>query len=146
MNNVLTKIKIQVHAGEAKPASTIGPALGQHGVNIMSFCKKFNEQTKSQKGFLIPVVITVYKDKSFDFITKTPPTTMLIKKSIGLMLTKKPGSGAKKPGIECVGTITLKQIAEIALLKKPDLNVYNINSAINIIKGTAKSMGVKIVK
>ena len=133
-----TQIKLQIEAGKANPAPPIGPALGQHGVNIMAFCKEYNEKTKDKPGQIIPVVINVYEDRSFDFITKTPPVSDLIKKKIKI----EKGSGI--PNREKVGKITMKQIEEVAKDKMPDLNVLEIKGAMNIIMGTARSMGVVV--
>ena len=132
-------IKLQVTAGQANPAPPIGPALGQHGVNIMEFCKQFNEQTASQTGTVLPVVITVYADRSFSFITKTPPAAVLIKKAVGIE------KGSKEPNKSKVAEITKSQVEEIAKLKLKDLNARKVESAVKIIEGTAKSMGVKVV-
>ena len=132
-------IKLQIPAGKANPAPPVGPALGQHGVNIMEFCKAFNAKTQDQPGKIVPVVITVYSDRSFTFITKTPPVPSLILEALKI----KKGSG--EPNKEKVGTITSKQVEEIAEIKLPDLNTKKIHSAINMVKGTARSMGV-IVK
>lgn len=131
-------IKLQIPAGGATPAPPVGPALGQHGVNIMDFCKAFNAQTENQKGLIIPVVITVYQDHSYTFITKTPPAAVLIKKAINL----KSGSGV--PNTQKVGTIKKDQIKEIAETKMPDLNAANIEAAMRMIEGTARSMGVVV--
>ena len=131
-------IKLQIQAGQANPSPPVGPALGQHGVNIMEFCKAFNAKTQEMSGKLIPVVITVYADRSFSFITKTPPASFLILDAIKI----KKGSG--EPNKEKVGTITEAQIKEIAELKMPDLNAANIESAMSMIKGTARSMGVTV--
>src|SRR5262245_47101588 len=140
-------IKLQVPAGKANPAPPVGPSLGQHGVNIMDFCKQFNARTQAQaaEGLTIPVLITVYADRSFTFITKTPPASVLIKKAIGLHLTKKPASGSREPGKTKVGKITWDQLKKIAEQKLPDLNAYDVNSAAKIIAGTARSMGVDVV-
>ena len=132
-------IKLQIPAGKANPAPPVGPALGQHGVNIMEFCKAFNAKTQDQPGKIVPVVITVYSDRSFTFITKTPPVPSLILEALKI----KKGSG--EPNKDKVGTITNKQVEEIAQLKLPDLNTNKMDSAVNMIKGTARSMGV-IVK
>ena len=132
-------IKLQIPAGKATPAPPVGPALGQHGVNIMGFCKEFNEKTAKQAGYIIPVVITVYADRTFSFIMKTPPAPVLIKKAINL----EKGSG--EPHINKVGTITRAQLKEIADIKKPDLNAASDEAAISMIAGTARSMGVKVV-
>ena len=133
-------IKLQIPAGKANPAPPVGPALGQHGVNIMEFCKAFNAKTQDQPGKLIPVVITVYADRSFSFITKTPPVASLILEAVGI----EKGSG--EPNKEKVGTITLEKVKEIASIKIPDLNTKKIESAINMVKGTARSMGVTVDK
>ena len=131
-------IKLQIPAGAANPAPPVGPALGQHGVNIMDFCKQFNARTSEQKGMIIPVVITVYADKSFTFICKTPPAPVLIKKAAGI--EKASGEPNKKK----VATITTAQAREIAQLKMPDLNAANIDTATEMIKGTARSMGIVV--
>ena len=131
-------IKLQLPAGKATPAPPVGPALGQHGVNIMGFCKEFNAKTADKAGLIIPVVITVYQDRSFSFILKTPPAAVLIKKELGLE------SGSGVPNRTKVGNITKEQIRKIAELKMPDLNAANIESAMRMIEGTAKSMGVTI--
>ena len=131
-------IKLQIQAGQANPSPPVGPALGQHGVNIMEFCKAFNAKTQEMSGKLIPVEITVYADRSFSFITKTPPASFLILDAIKI----KKGSG--EPNKEKVGSITEAQIKEIAELKMPDLNAANIESAMSMIKGTARSMGVTV--
>ncbi len=131
-------IKLQIPAGEANPAPPVGPALGQHSVNIMEFCKAFNAKTESQKGTIIPVVITVYEDKSFTFITKTPPAAVLIKKALGI----EKGSG--EPNKAKVGVLTQQQLEEIAKTKMPDLNANDIEAAKKIVAGTARSMGVDI--
>src|SRR5215216_1609612 len=141
---VLTLIKLQVPAGQANPAPPVGPALGQHGVNIMEFCKAFNAQTQQDTGTIIPVVITVFEDRSFTFITKTPPAAVLIKKAIGLSTAKKPGSGSKEPNKIKIGKINLKQLQEIAKTKMPDLNTTNLDAAVRTIAGTAKSMGLEV--
>lgn len=131
-------IKLQLPAGKATPAPPVGPALGQHGVNIMGFCKEFNAKTSNQAGLIIPVVITVYQDRSFSFILKTPPAAVLIKKELGL----KGGSGV--PNKTKVGSLTKDQVKKIAETKMPDLNAANIESAMKMIEGTARSMGVTI--
>jgi large subunit ribosomal protein L11 len=133
-------IKLQIAAGKATPAPPVGPALGQHGVNIMGFCKEFNEKTAKQAGYIIPVVITVYADRTFSFIMKTPPAPVLIKKAINL----EKGSG--EPNLNKVGKITKAQLKEIADIKKPDLNAASDEAAISMIAGTAKSMGVVVVE
>ena len=129
-------VKLQVQAGKANPAPPVGPALGQHGVNIMEFCKAFNERTANQAGMLIPVVITVFEDRTFTFITKTPPASVLIKKAMNI----ERGSGV--PNSEKVGTIKRSQVKEIAELKMPDLNAANLEAAMRMVEGTARSMGV----
>ena len=135
---VLTTIKLQVPGGAANPAPPVGPALGQHGVNIMEFCKTFNAQTQGENGTIIPVVITVYEDRSFTFITKTPPAAVLIKQAAGL----EKGSG--EPNREKVGRISKAQVREIAERKMPDLNAHDVDQASKIIEGTARSMGVEV--
>ena len=132
-------IKLQIPAGKANPAPPIGPALGQHGVNIMEFCKAFNAKTQDQKGLIIPVVITVFSDRSFTFILKTPPAAILIKKAIGLE------KGSAQPNRTKVGKISRAKIQEIAKLKMPDLNAKDIAGAMRMIEGTAKSLGVEVI-
>ena len=136
---VLTKIKLQAVGGQASPAPPVGPALGQHGINIMEFCKAFNAQTQSDAGTTIPVVITVYEDRSFTFVTKTPPAAVLIKQAIGI------ASGSGEPHRVKVGTITAAQIRDIAERKFDDLNANDLDQASKIIAGTARSMGVDVV-
>lgn len=131
-------IKLQLPAGKATPAPPVGPALGQHGVNIVGFCKEFNAKTANQAGLIIPVVITVYQDRSFSFILKTPPAAVLIKKELGLE------SGSGVPNRTKVGKLTKDQVRKIAELKMPDLNAASIESAMSMIEGTARSMGVTI--
>ena len=133
-------IKLQLPAGKATPAPPVGPALGQHGVNIMGFCKEFNAKTANQAGLIIPVVITVYQDRSFSFILKTPPAAVLIKKELGLE------SGSGVPNRTKVGSLTKEQVRKIAELKMPDLNAATIETAMSMIEGTAKSMGVTITE
>jgi large subunit ribosomal protein L11 len=137
-------VKLQIPAGKANPSPPVGPALGQHGVNIMEFCKSFNARTQGVEAMMIPVVITVYSDRSFTFITKTPPTPVLIKKAAGLALAKKPGSGSKQPNKIKVGTISMKQVREIATQKLPDLNTSSVDSAMKTVAGTARSMGIDV--
>jgi large subunit ribosomal protein L11 len=137
-------VKLQCPAGKANPAPPVGPALGQHGVNIMGFCKEFNARTQDQAGLTIPVVITVFSDKSFTFITKTPPASVLVKKAAGLKLEKKPGAGSKTPGKTKVGTVTWAQCVDIAKTKLKDMNSYDAGRAAYSIAGTARSMGVEV--
>ena len=136
---VVGYIKLQIAAGKATPAPPVGPALGQHGVNIMAFTKEFNERTKNDIGLIIPVVITVYADRTFSFVTKTPPAAVLIKKACGIE------SGSGVPNKDKVASITKEQIRKIAETKMPDLNAANIESAMSMIAGTARSMGVTVV-
>lgn len=135
---VVGYIKLQIPAGKATPAPPVGPALGQHGVNIMSFTKEFNERTQKDIGYLIPVVITVYADRSFSFITKTPPAAVLIKKAVGIE------SGSGVPNKTKVASITRKQLEEIAATKMPDLNAANLEAAVSMVAGTCRSMGVTV--
>ncbi|MEA2318968.1 MAG: large subunit ribosomal protein [Solirubrobacteraceae bacterium] len=135
---VLTQIKLQSVAGQASPAPPVGPALGQHGINIMEFCKAFNAQTQDQAGTVIPVVITVYEDRSFTFVTKTPPAAVLIKQAAGI------DKGSAEPHREKVARITEAQVREIAEKKLADLNAHDVDQAAKIIKGTARSMGVEV--
>jgi len=137
-------IKLQIQAGKANPSPPVGPALGQHGVNIMEFCKSFNARTQNMEAMMIPVVITVYSDRSFTFITKTPPTPILLKKAAGLSLAKKPGSGSKTPNKNKVGKVTRKQVREIAQQKLQDLNTTNVDNAMHTVEGTARSMGIEV--
>jgi large subunit ribosomal protein L11 len=136
---VVGEVKLQIPAGQANPSPPVGPALGQRGVNIMEFCKAFNARTQGQQGLVIPVVITVYADRSFSFVTKTPPASILIKKAIGL----EKGSG--EPAKKTVGSITRAQVREIASIKLPDLNAIDIEGAIKTVEGTARSMGIEVV-
>ena len=136
---VIAQIKLQVEAGKANPSPPIGPALGQHGVNIMDFCKAFNARTANDTGMIIPVVLTVFQDKSFTFITKTPPASMLLKKAAKIAK----GSGDAKR--EIVSKVTRKQVEEIAKQKMVDLNAYDLDAARKIIEGTAKSMGIEVI-
>lgn len=135
---VTSQIKLQIPAGKANPAPPVGPSLGQHGVNIMEFCKQFNARTQKQEGSIIPVVISVYKDRSFSFVTKTPPASDLLKKAAGVIK----GSGI--PHKNKIGTITQAQLEDIAKLKIEDLNASDIPSAMNVIAGTARSMGITV--
>lgn len=136
---VVAQVKLQVSAGKANPSPPIGPALGQHGVNIMEFCKAFNARTQNETGMIIPVVITIYQDRSFTFITKTPPASILIKKAAKL---EKGSSNALRNKI---GKVTVQQVEEIAKLKLPDLNTTDMDAAFRIIAGTARSMGIEVV-
>ena len=135
---VIGMIKLQIPAGKATPAPPVGPALGQHGVNIMGFCKEFNAKTANEAGMIIPVVITVYQDRSFSFITKTPPAAVLLKKSAGIE------SGSGVPNKTKVAKVTTEQLREIATLKMPDLNAASVEAAMRMIAGTARSMGITI--
>ena len=134
----MATIKLQVPAGQANPTPPVGPALGQHGVNIMEFCKSFNAQTQDRQGLIIPVVITVYADRTFSFITKTPPAAVLLKKAVGI----EKGSGV--PNRDKVGTVTRDQLREIAELKESDLNASSVEAAMQMIAGTARSMGLMV--
>lgn len=136
---VIGQIKLQIPGGQANPAPPVGPALGQQGVNIMAFCKEFNAATKDQPGMIIPVVITVFQDKSFTFITKSPPASALLKKAAGI------ASGSKAPNKEKVGKVTQKQVMEIVKLKIKDLNATSEEAAFRIVAGTARSMGIEVV-
>jgi large subunit ribosomal protein L11 len=132
-------VKLQVPAGKANPSPPVGPALGQHGVNIMEFCKAFNAQTSAQEGLVIPVVITIYGDRSFSFVTKTPPAAVLLKQAAGI------AQASKEPNRVKVGKVTRKQVEEIARTKMPDLNALSLESAVRIIEGTARTMGIEVV-
>jgi large subunit ribosomal protein L11 len=140
MKKVQALIKLQVPAGKANPSPPVGPALGQHGVNIMQFCKEFNARTAQQGDLIIPVVITVFNDRSFTFVTKTPPAAVLLKKAAGI----EKGSG--EPNKNKVGKVTAKQVREIAQLKLPDLNTTNLDSAIRTVEGAARSMGLEVIE
>jgi large subunit ribosomal protein L11 len=135
---VVAEVKLQIPAGQANPSPPVGPALGQRGVNIMEFCKQFNAQTQAQQGLIIPVIITVYADRSFTFITKTPPASVLLKRAAGV----EKGSG--EPHKKKVGTVTNKQVREIAQLKTPDLTAASLEAAIRTVEGTARSMGLVV--
>jgi len=132
-------VKLQIPGGEAKPSPPVGPALGQHGVNIMEFCKSFNAQTQNQAGVIIPVQITIYSDRSFSFVLKTPPASYLIKKAAGI------DKGSPIPNRNKVGQLTMSQVEEIAKLKMPDLNAKDLEGAIRIILGSARSLGIEVV-
>ncbi len=136
---VTGQIKLQIPAGQANPAPPVGPALGQHGVNIMAFCKEFNAVTKADAGLVIPVVITVYQDKSFTFITKSPPASVLLKKAAGIT------SGSKTPNKEKVGKVTRKQVLDIVKMKAKDINATSEEAGFRIVSGTARSMGIEVV-
>ncbi len=137
---VIAQVKLQIPAGQANPAPPVGPALGQHGVNIMEFCKAFNEKTAKDSGVIIPVILTVYVDRTFSFITKTPPAAVLIKNAISLE------KGSKEPNKQKVSEITREQLEKIAKTKLQDLNTRSVDNAVKIIEGTAKSMGVKVAE
>ena len=145
MKKVIGQIKLQLPAGQANPSPPVGPALGQHGVNIMGFCKEFNSKTQQQSGMIIPVVITVFSDRSFTFITKTPPAAVLIKKEIGLKIGGKPGSGSSRPNKDKVGKITQEQLRKLAEIKLQDTNAASIETCMKSLAGTARSMGVEVV-
>ncbi len=136
---VTGQIKLQIAAGQANPAPPVGPALGQHGVNIMGFCKEFNAATKDQPGMIIPVVITVYQDKSFTFITKSPPASVLLKKAAGIT------AGSKEPNKEKVGKVSRKQVLDIVKIKMKDLNATSEEAAFRVVAGTARSMGIEVI-
>ena len=135
---ILTSIKLQIPGGNATPAPPVGPALGQHGVNIMEFCKAFNSKTQKQAGVIIPVVLTVYADRSFTFVTKTPPAAVLLKQAAGL------AKGSGEPNKNKVGKVTIAQVRKIAETKMPDLNAYSVEQAMLMIEGTARSMGIVV--
>lgn len=135
---IISTIKLYCPAGQANPAPPVGPALGQHGVNIMEFCKKFNEMTKAQEGLLLPVVISVYEDKTFSFVVKSPPCSVLLKRACGL------AKASGTPNKEKVGKVTKEQVIDIAKMKAKDLNTDNVDKAIKIVEGTARSMGIEI--
>jgi large subunit ribosomal protein L11 len=137
---VLTKIKLQIPAGQASPAPPVGPALGQHGVNIMEFCKAFNAQTQASGSTIVPVEITVYEDRSFTFITKTPPAAVLLREALGI------DKGSGEPNRDKVGKVTRDQVRAIAETKMPDLNANDVDAAMKIIEGTARSMGIEVAE
>lgn len=136
---VTAVVKVQIPAGKATPAPPIGPALAPHGINLMAFCKEFNERTASQAGYIIPVEVTIYEDRSFTFVCKTPPASILLKKAAGIE------SGSGEPNTKKVGKVTRAKIREIAELKMPDLNAGSIEAAMRMIEGTARSMGIEVV-
>ena len=140
MKKVIAEIKLQIPAGQANPSPPVGPALGQRGVNIMEFCKAFNAQTQAQQGLIIPVIITVYADRSFSFITKTPPAAVLLKRAAGI----EKGSG--EPNKKKVGKVTRAQVREIAQIKMPDLTAESVEAAMRTVEGAARSMGIDIVE
>ena len=136
---VTAVVKLQVPAGKANPSPPVGPALGQHGVNIMEFCKTFNARTAAQEGLVIPVVITIYGDRSFTFVTKTPPASVLLKQAAGI------ATASKDPKRVKVGKVTRRQVEEIARTKLPDLNAHSLDAAVRIVEGTARSMGIEVL-
>ena len=145
MKKIVGQIKLQLAAGQANPAPPVGPALGQHGVNIVQFCKEFNARSQKQAGMIVPVVISVYQDRSFTFVLKTPPAAILIKKELGLQIGGKPGSGSPRPHKDTIGKITQAQLRSIAEVKIQDTNAASVESCIQSIAGTARSMGVEVV-
>lgn len=138
MKKIAAKVKLQIPAGKATPAPPVGPALGQHGVNIMEFCKSYNERTARQAGTIVPVEITIYADRTFTFVTKTPPASVLLKKAAGL------DKGSGEPNKKKMGRVTSQQIREIAESKMPDLNTKDVQAAMRMIEGTARSMGIEV--
>jgi large subunit ribosomal protein L11 len=138
-------VKLQLAAGKASPAPPVGPALGPHGINIMAFCKEFNAKTQGS-DMIIPVVLTVYSDRSFSMVLKTPPTSVLLKKVAGLPTGKKPGSGSKEPNKTKVGSVTMKQVRDLAQQKMSDMNCTDVESAMRTVMGTARSMGIDVVE
>jgi large subunit ribosomal protein L11 len=138
----VAQVRVQIPAGKATPAPPVGPALGQHGINIMEFCKQFNAKTssKDQEGLIIPAVVTVYSDRSFTFVTKTPPASVLLKRAANI------AKGSGEPNKTKVGTVTLKQVEQIAKAKMPDLNTTRLEAAVSMIKGTARNMGIEVVE
>lgn len=138
--NIIAQVKLQIPAGKASPAPPIGPALGPHGINIIEFCKAFNAQTQAMGDTIIPAVLTIYSDRSFTFILKTPPASELLKKATGII------KGSSIPNKEKVGKVTMSQVREIAKTKMPDLNAFDLDKAVETIKGTAKSMGIEIIE
>ncbi len=145
MKKVTGYVKLQLPAGKASPSPPVGPALGQHGINIMAFCKDFNARTASQENMIIPVVITVYSDRSFTFVLKTPPASVLLKKAAGLATNKKPGAGSKEPNKIKVGKVTKKQLEDLAKQKMGDMNTTVVEAAMRNLAGTARSMGIDII-
>jgi large subunit ribosomal protein L11 len=145
MKKVTGQVKLQIAAGKANPAPPIGPALGPHGVNIMAFCKEFNAKTQGS-DMIIPVVLTIYSDRSFSMVLKTPPVSVLLKKAAGLSTQKKPGAGSKEPNKTKVGKVTLAQVRELAKTKMSDMNCTDVEAAMRTVKGTARSMGIDVVE
>jgi len=145
MKKVAGIVKLQLQAGKANPSPPVGPALGQYGANIMAFCKDFNSRTQKDGDMIIPVEITIYADRSFTFVTKTPPASVLLKKAAGLRTTGKPGAGSPEPNKIKVGKVTKDQVREIATTKMPDLNTTSVEQAMLTIEGTARSMGLNVV-
>ena len=145
MKKVTGYVKLQLPAGKASPSPPVGPALGQHGINIMAFCKDFNARTASQENMIIPVVITIFSDRSFTFVLKTPPASVLLKKAAGLATNKKPGSGSKEPNKIKVGKVTRQQLEELAKQKMGDMNTTVVEAAMRNLAGTARSMGIDII-
>jgi large subunit ribosomal protein L11 len=140
VKKVQAMVKLQIPAGKANPSPPVGPALGQHGVNIMEFCKGFNAQTNNQEGLILPVVVTIYQDRSFTFVVKTPPAAVLLKRAANI------AKGSAEPNKNKVGTVTAKQVEDIAKLKMPDLNCDSLESAVRTVAGTARSMGLDVVE
>ncbi len=138
MKKITANIKLQIPAGKATPAPPVGPALGQHGLNIMEFCKSFNAKTQKQEGLIIPVVITMYSDRTYTFITKTPPAAILLKRAVNI------AKGSAEPNKTKVAKVTMKQVEEIAKMKMPDLNCRTLDSAVKTVLGTARSMGIEV--
>ena len=145
MKKVTGQVKLQIPAGKANPAPPVGPALGQHGVNIMEFVKSYNAATEGQRGDIVPAEISVYEDRTFSFVLKTPPAAILLKKAAGLHTEKKKGSGSHKPGKEQVGKVTRKQVEQIAKMKMQDMTAGTLEAAMRTVEGTARSMGIDVV-
>jgi large subunit ribosomal protein L11 len=145
MKKVTGQVKLQLQAGKASPAPPVGPALGPHGINIMAFCKEFNAKTAGG-DMIVPVVLTIYSDRSFTMLLKTPPVSVLLKKEAGLGTLKKPGTGSKEPNKNKVGSVTLAQVKKIAEMKIQDMNTTDVESAMRTVRGTARSMGIDVVE